>query len=175
MHIRNVEPVAITPPNFIEDLRPLLSRNPIDKKSSGRTRLLRFVSLWRRIVKVVSRALGHQHFRTIFRKRVAADVFGNRRLLTILEGKNLKGGRAISRASVIKGGANCIKQMSGFGRQPAVVVSADGNARSAADDAVKVYGHGGRSFWHGFRLGLGARRSRRRFLTFGCRLLRRFL
>src|SRR6266545_1679426 len=171
MHIRNVEPVAITPPNFIEDLRPLLSRNPIDKKSSGRNRLLCFVSLWRRIVKVVRRALGHQHFRTIFRKRVAADVFGNRRLLTILEGKNLKGGRAISRASVIKGGSNCIKQMSGFGRQPAVVVSADGNARSAADDAVKVFGYSGWRYWTRGRRGAGGSRRGRSFLTSGFRLL----
>src|SRR5580765_3090289 len=102
MHVRNIEPVAITPPYFIEDLVPFLRWNPVDKKSPGRNRLLRLVSLRSGVIEVVAGTLRHQQLRSVVGKRIAADVFGNRRLLTIFESKNLEHRWAIAGAAIIE-------------------------------------------------------------------------
>src|ERR1043165_4924938 len=117
VHIRHIEPVAITSPNLVEDLVPFFSRHAIDIQTRSRNGLARSFALRRRVVKVVSGSLSNENFRAVVRKRVAAHVVDERRLLAILQRINAQRRIAIPRATVIKRTGNNVKQVSCLRRQ----------------------------------------------------------
>src|SRR5262249_35436057 len=62
VHVRNIEPVAIAAPDFIENLVPFFGRYAIDYQAGSRDRFSAFVSLWRRIKQAETRRLSDQDF-----------------------------------------------------------------------------------------------------------------
>ena len=179
VHIRHVEPVAIPPPDFVEDLVPFLLRHAINNQPGGGNRLPGFVALRRGVVKVVTRALDHEQLGAVVGKHEAANVFRDRRLFAIFESKNFENRRTIAGAAVVESRAGRINQVTGFGRQAAVVVSTHRHAGSPAQDAVKVDRHRCRSFCVRLRFTLRRRRRCRRLVGLrrgrGRRFLRRLL
>src|SRR5687768_8043082 len=113
VHVRHVEPVAITSPHFVENLVPFFRRNTIDKQTRRRNRLSRTITGWCRVVEAPGRCgwpLGHEHFGTVIGQSVTADVFRERRLFSILEGIKLQRAGAIALPSVITRTANGVEQ-----------------------------------------------------------------
>ena len=182
VHVRHIEPIAITAPHFVEDLVPLFDWNSIDIQSSGRNCFARFIACGRRIVKVVTLALANKHFRTIVRKSVAANVVGQCGFFAILYRKYPQRCVAIALTAVIRSPTYNVQQVPGLRGQSEVVVSSNRHTRDTICNTVEVDRHGCRRFRGGFGFrfsssrcfgGFLGRRSCRlgRFLSFGDRHL----
>src|SRR6266550_7891805 len=77
VHVRHIEPVAITPPDFVEDLVPLFGGYPIDSQAGGRNRFSAFVSLRCRVKETEARGLSGQDFCAVAGDRITEDVIGD--------------------------------------------------------------------------------------------------
>ncbi len=89
MHVRHIEPVAITPPDFVEDLVPLFGRNTIHNQTGRCYRLAGLVTQRSCVVETKSWSLPHQNFRPIARHRITENVVGDDRLFAFLKGEDL--------------------------------------------------------------------------------------
>src|SRR5258708_39663450 len=85
VYVRTVEPVAIPPPDFIENLVPLFGGHAIDDQSGGGNRLTALIALRRRIINSKARRASHHYFRTVAGHRITKNVVGDGRFLAILE------------------------------------------------------------------------------------------
>ena len=65
VHIRNIEPVAITPPDFVENLVPFFDGNAIEYQACCRNSFPGPIALRVRVVEVESRSLAQHHFRSV--------------------------------------------------------------------------------------------------------------
>ena len=103
MEVVDVEEIAIAPPDFVEDLGPLLCRNAVDDQVGGGDGLFFALARWRR----VSRRLKagpcfHEHLQAVGRQRVAVDPVGQGLLLAIADGVNSQLGLRLRVATVVE-------------------------------------------------------------------------
>src|SRR3989475_10522988 len=138
VHVRHVEPVAITPPDFVEDLVPLFGRHPIDDQAGGGDWLLRFVALWGRVEQTERWSLAHEHLRAIVRHRITINVIGDRGFFSILEREDFQLRGSITLSSVIESWANEIKKMPRLSGQASVIVRANRRPRDSATEAIEI-------------------------------------
>src|SRR5262249_61351379 len=90
MHVGYVKPVAITTPDFIEDLIPLFDRYAINHQPGSRNRFSALVALRRGVVEIQRRPLSHQHLRAIAREGIATDILGQHSFFAILKREDLQ-------------------------------------------------------------------------------------
>ena len=138
MHVRHVEPVAITAPDFVEDLVPFFHRHAIDDQTGDGDRLLCAVALGRCVEQTERRALPHEHLRTIARHRISVDVIGDHGFLSILEREDFQLRGSITLSAVVEGWATCVQKIASLCRQTAIIVSANRRARDAIADAIEI-------------------------------------
>src|SRR5262245_29211867 len=124
MHVRNIEPVAISSPDFVEDLIPLFGRDAIYEQTCSRNSLASAFTLRSRVVQVCAWSLKHQYLRSIVRKCVAANIFNKRCLFPILNRVDAQRCSAIRLATVITCAPDRIKQVTSLRTQVPVIVSA---------------------------------------------------
>src|SRR6266404_9995716 len=122
MHVRDIEPVAITPPDFIEDLVPLLGGHAVDGETGGGNRFAGLIALRSCVIETEARTLSHQNFRTVARHRITVDVVGDSGLLAILECEDAQLRGAIALTAIVESGTDEIEQVASFSGQTAIVV-----------------------------------------------------
>src|SRR2546425_5196916 len=138
VHVRHVEPVAITPPDFVEDLVPLFGRHAIDDQAGHRDWLLGSVALWRRVEQTERGALPHEDLRPIIRHRISVDVIRDRVFFSILEREDFQLRGSITLSSVIESWADEIKKMTRLSGQTTIIVRADRRPRDAIADTIAM-------------------------------------
>src|SRR6266566_1006208 len=138
VHVRHIEPVAITPPDFVEDLVPLFGGYPVDSQASGRNRFSAFVSLRCRVKETEARGLSDQNFCTVAGYRITEDVVSDGGFFSILKSKDAKLCRAIALAAVVGSRTDDIEQVTSLSSQPAIVIGAHRHARNSGGDVFKI-------------------------------------
>jgi hypothetical protein len=137
VHVLGVEEVAVAPPHLVEDVLPLVLRDPIHH-DPGRRDLLRVLRRRNGVVERI-RALGRdEDLLSILRDREAPRVFGQSRLLALLQIVDLELGLTLGGTPVEAGIALDVDEISLRHRERVVVVSLERGARNAVGKAVEV-------------------------------------
>ncbi len=152
VHVGHIEPIAIAPPDFVENLGPLFSRHAIDHKSGCGNRFAGFVSLWRCIIKTKGRAVPHQDLCAVARHCITINVVRDRCLFPILKSKDAQLGRTITLTPIVESRTYEVQQMARLRGQAAIVVRAQWNASDARRDAGKINHQIGGRLWRACRL-----------------------
>ncbi len=136
VHVLDVEEVAKPPPHLVEDLPPLLGRNPIDHQAARRHVLGLPVRLG--VEQLVGSSLPHEHLGPIARERVARDVGGERCSLPIAEREDLELRHPIRVPPVVVRTAAHEEQLTFRGAQAVVVVARNRHPRDAMVQAIEI-------------------------------------
>src|SRR6202140_1724417 len=138
VHVGHIEPIAISPPDLVEDLVPLFGRYAVDDQPGCGNRLSRFVAERSRVIKTECRSLTYENFRTVTGHRVTADVIGDRGFLPIFKCEDAQLCRAIALTSVVESWAHEIEQVTRLSRQSAIVVGSHRHARNSIRNPVEI-------------------------------------